>query len=96
MALGGGDNDLILLWFMAMADGHGTREQKERTCMHTTDYLSSFFMSQHEVDGKSYYTFEFVAKAPNFTRHALSTIAIGNGINHIQSSVSPNGRKMYG
>ncbi|PWA46110.1 psbP-like protein 1 [Artemisia annua] len=35
--------------------------------------------AEHEVDGKSYYTFEFVAKAPNFTRHALSTIAIGNG-----------------
>nr|GEV72779.1 PsbP-like protein 1, chloroplastic [Tanacetum cinerariifolium] len=35
--------------------------------------------AEHEVDGKLYYTFEFVAKAPNFTRHALSTIAIGNG-----------------
>lgn len=35
--------------------------------------------AEHEVDGKSYYTFEFVAQAPNFTRHALSTIAIGNG-----------------
>ncbi|KAJ0751140.1 hypothetical protein Hdeb2414_s0026g00680191 [Helianthus debilis subsp. tardiflorus] len=35
--------------------------------------------AEHEVDGKAYYTFEFVAQAPNFTRHALSTIAIGNG-----------------
>ncbi|KAD0306338.1 hypothetical protein R6Q59_010423 [Mikania micrantha] len=35
--------------------------------------------AEHDVDGKAYYTFEFVAQAPNFTRHALSTIAIGNG-----------------
>ncbi|CAB4301098.1 unnamed protein product [Prunus armeniaca] len=34
---------------------------------------------EHEIDGKTYYTFEFVAKAPNYTRHALSTISIGNG-----------------
>ncbi|BBG97932.1 PsbP-like protein 1 [Prunus dulcis] len=34
---------------------------------------------QHEIDGKTYYTFEFVAKAPNYTRHALSKISIGNG-----------------
>ncbi|KAJ0820289.1 hypothetical protein HanPSC8_Chr16g0706151 [Helianthus annuus] len=42
--------------------------------------------AEHEVDGKAYYTFEFVAQAPNFTRHALSTIAIGNGIIHTQPS----------
>ncbi|KDP37390.1 hypothetical protein JCGZ_08401 [Jatropha curcas] len=35
--------------------------------------------SEHDVDGKAYYTFEFVAQAPNYTRHALSTISIGNG-----------------
>ncbi|KAM7471222.1 hypothetical protein LguiA_009405 [Lonicera macranthoides] len=35
--------------------------------------------AEHDVDGKTYYTFEFVAKAPNFTRHALSAICIGNG-----------------
>lgn len=35
--------------------------------------------SEHEVDGKAYYTFEFVAQAPNYTRHALSTIAVSNG-----------------
>ncbi|CAI0411432.1 unnamed protein product, partial [Linum tenue] len=34
---------------------------------------------EQDVDGKAYYTFEFVAQAPNFTRHALSTIVIGNG-----------------
>lgn len=35
--------------------------------------------AEHDVDGKAYYTFEFVAQAPNFTRHAISTICIGNG-----------------
>ncbi|XP_023523999.1 psbP-like protein 1, chloroplastic [Cucurbita pepo subsp. pepo] len=35
--------------------------------------------SEHEVNGKTYYTFEFVAQAPNYTRHALSTIAVSNG-----------------
>lgn len=35
--------------------------------------------SEHEVDGKVYYSFEFIAKAPNFTRHALGTVCIGNG-----------------
>ncbi|GLT31391.1 hypothetical protein SLA2020_061320 [Shorea laevis] len=35
--------------------------------------------SEHDVDGKAYYTFEFVAQAPNYTRHALSTVSIGNG-----------------
>ncbi|CAA6654894.1 unnamed protein product [Spirodela intermedia] len=35
--------------------------------------------SEHQVEGKNYYSFEFVAKAPNFTRHALGVITIGNG-----------------
>ncbi|ERN05952.1 psbP-like protein 1, chloroplastic isoform X2 [Amborella trichopoda] len=34
---------------------------------------------ENTVDGKSYYTFEFVAQAPNYTRHALGSITIGNG-----------------
>uniref|UniRef100_A0A0F7GYE2 PsbP-like protein 1 n=1 Tax=Hypseocharis bilobata TaxID=253189 RepID=A0A0F7GYE2_9ROSI len=34
---------------------------------------------ERDEDGKVYYTFEFVAQAPNYTRHALSTITIGNG-----------------
>lgn len=34
---------------------------------------------QQDFDGKSYYTFEYIAQAPNFTRHALSAICIGNG-----------------
>lgn len=44
--------------------------------------LHYLLMLQHDVDGKTYYTFEFVAKAPNFTRHALSAICIGNGNLH--------------
>ena len=43
--------------------------------------INCMHMWQHDVDGKAYYTFEFVAQAPNFTRHALSTITIGNGTN---------------
>ncbi|CAK9147939.1 unnamed protein product [Ilex paraguariensis] len=35
--------------------------------------------TEHNVNGKAYYTFEFIAQAPNFTRHALGTICIGNG-----------------
>lgn len=31
------------------------------------------------TDGKTYYTFEFLAKAPNYTRHALGTVTIANG-----------------
>ena len=34
---------------------------------------------QRVVNGVKYYTFEFVAKAPNYTRHALSTVTLGNG-----------------
>ncbi|KAL2462019.1 PsbP-like protein 1 [Abeliophyllum distichum] len=35
--------------------------------------------SEHDVDGKAYYTIEFIAQAPNYTRHALSAICVGNG-----------------
>lgn len=42
--------------------------------------LSFVYMTQHDVDGKAYYTFEFVAQAQNFTRHALSAVCIGNGM----------------
>ncbi|XAR51240.1 hypothetical protein NMG60_11005809 [Bertholletia excelsa] len=34
---------------------------------------------EHDVDGTAYYTIEFIAQAPNYKRHALSTICIGNG-----------------
>ncbi|KAL7119209.1 hypothetical protein ACP275_02G049700 [Erythranthe tilingii] len=35
--------------------------------------------TEHDVDGKAYYTIEFIAQAPTYTRHALSTVCIGNG-----------------
>jgi photosystem II oxygen-evolving enhancer protein 2 len=35
---------------------------------------------QNEVDGRTCYTFEFTVQAPNYTRHALGAIAIGNDI----------------
>ncbi|XP_049397008.1 psbP-like protein 1, chloroplastic [Solanum stenotomum] len=35
--------------------------------------------SERIIDGKTYYTFEFVAQAPNYTRHALTVVCIGNG-----------------
>lgn len=38
-------------------------------------------MPQNDVDGKAYYTFEFVAQAPNYTRHALGAASVGNGMN---------------
>ncbi|XP_068669136.1 psbP-like protein 1, chloroplastic [Aristolochia californica] len=34
---------------------------------------------EQDVDGKAYYTFEFVAQAPNFIRHGLGAVTIGNG-----------------
>ncbi|KAK7295680.1 hypothetical protein RJT34_18591 [Clitoria ternatea] len=34
---------------------------------------------EQDVEGKAYYQFEFIAQAPNYTRHALSTVSIGNG-----------------
>ncbi|XVF75397.1 hypothetical protein PTKIN_Ptkin13bG0184900 [Pterospermum kingtungense] len=35
--------------------------------------------AEHDADGKAYYTFEFVTQAPNYTRHALTAVTIGNG-----------------
>ncbi|XP_027351804.1 psbP-like protein 1, chloroplastic isoform X2 [Abrus precatorius] len=34
---------------------------------------------EQDIEGKTYYRFEFIARAPNYTRHALSTVSIGNG-----------------
>ncbi|XP_021757179.1 psbP-like protein 1, chloroplastic [Chenopodium quinoa] len=34
---------------------------------------------EQDVEGKTYYTFEFTAQAPNYTRHALSVICINKG-----------------
>ncbi|KAF3433765.1 hypothetical protein FNV43_RR24868 [Rhamnella rubrinervis] len=35
--------------------------------------------TENDIDGNAYYTFEFIAQAPNYTRHALSTVSIVNG-----------------
>ncbi|CAA2955670.1 psbP 1, chloroplastic [Olea europaea subsp. europaea] len=35
--------------------------------------------SEHDVNGKAYYVIEFIAQAPNYSRHALSAICVGNG-----------------
>ncbi|XP_057436366.1 psbP-like protein 1, chloroplastic [Lotus japonicus] len=35
--------------------------------------------TEQDVDGKTYYRFEFIAQAPNYTRHALSTVSVSNG-----------------
>lgn len=45
-----------------------------------------FVLTQHDADGKAYYTFEFTAQAPNFTRHALGAIVIANGTNFFFST----------
>ncbi|CAN4088349.1 unnamed protein product [Withania somnifera] len=34
---------------------------------------------QRDVDGKTYYTFEFTAQAPNYVRYALTAVCVGNG-----------------
>ncbi|GAB2298106.1 phycocyanin alpha-subunit phycocyanobilin lyase [Dionaea muscipula] len=34
---------------------------------------------EQDIEGKAYYTFEYTAQAPNFTRHALNAICINNG-----------------
>lgn len=48
------------------------------------------YVDQLDVDGKSYYTFEFVAQAPNYTRHALGSICIANGTNYETQSLRPD------
>lgn len=47
--------------------------------------FSFVYMSQHDADGKAYYTFEFVSQAPNYTRHALTAVTIGNGMELISN-----------
>ncbi|KAI5659866.1 hypothetical protein M9H77_28659 [Catharanthus roseus] len=36
-------------------------------------------MQEKNVDGKNYYTFEYVLTSPNFSRASFATIAVGNG-----------------
>ncbi|XP_070024774.1 psbP-like protein 1, chloroplastic isoform X2 [Nicotiana sylvestris] len=35
--------------------------------------------SERSVDDKTYYTFEFTAQVPNYARHAITAVCIGNG-----------------
>lgn len=44
------------------------------------DCFVLFRVLQHDVDGKTYYQFEFTVQARNYTRHALGTITVFNGI----------------
>lgn len=48
-----------------------------------SDCLVLFELLQQEVDGKTYYQFEFTAQARNYTRHALGVITVFNGIFHL-------------
>ncbi|XP_057470003.1 photosynthetic NDH subunit of lumenal location 1, chloroplastic-like isoform X2 [Actinidia eriantha] len=38
-----------------------------------------FDMQERTIDGKNYYTFEYVLTSPHFSRAAFATIAVGNG-----------------
>lgn len=42
-------------------------------------------MPQNDVDGKAYYKFEFTAQAPNYIRHALGVVTVGNGMKLIMT-----------
>ncbi|XP_059628192.1 photosynthetic NDH subunit of lumenal location 1, chloroplastic isoform X2 [Cornus florida] len=44
-----------------------------------TQRATVFDMQEKTIDGKNYYTFEYVLTSPNFARAAFATIAIGNG-----------------
>lgn len=51
----------------------------ERVLSSPTQKIKLLNATSRDTDGKTYYTFEFLAQAPNFTRHALGTVAIANG-----------------
>lgn len=34
---------------------------------------------QREIDGRTYYEFEFATKANTYIRHALAVVTVGNG-----------------
>lgn len=36
-------------------------------------------MQERNMDGRNYWTFEYILTSPNFARAAFATIAIGNG-----------------
>ncbi|GFS34218.1 PsbP-like protein 2 [Actinidia rufa] len=44
-----------------------------------TQMPTVFDMQERTIDGKNYYTFEYVLTSPNFSRAAFATIAVGNG-----------------
>ena len=45
------------------------------------DLTSDLLWSQKNIEGRNYYTFEYVLTSSNFARAAFATIAIGNGMN---------------
>ncbi|KAE8682065.1 putative Ankyrin repeat-containing protein [Hibiscus syriacus] len=55
----------------------GTRIQSSKDPENTWIKLSTP-LSTH-TQGKAYYTFEFMTQAPNYTRHTLTAVSIGNG-----------------
>ncbi|KAH9531143.1 hypothetical protein CY35_19G021500 [Sphagnum magellanicum] len=51
----------------------------ERVLASPTQKTQLIEAKERSADGKTYYTFEFLAKAPNYTRHALGTVSIKDG-----------------
>lgn len=47
--------------------------------------MSTIRWTQRTIDGKNYYTFEYVLTSRNFARTAFATIAVGNGMTSIAS-----------
>lgn len=42
--------------------------------------LDQILWVQKNIEGRNYYTFEYILTSPNFARAAFATIAIGNGM----------------
>lgn len=36
-------------------------------------------VNERDIEGRKYYEFEFATKAPNYIRHALAVVTVGNG-----------------
>lgn len=49
--------------------------------MVTSEVTSIFFdlWMQRTIDGKHYYTFEYILTSPNYSSGSFATVAIGNG-----------------
>ena len=41
-------------------------------------HVPILYLVQREVEGRLYYTFEFLAQAPNYLRHSIATVTIAN------------------